>query len=148
MKQLWKVQCVSPSGAVSCLLFIEFMRLDSTLTGPGFTWCISSCDVVYRTLVLLSCCNVAVLYCYSVTVLQWLGESKEGECYRFHGVIPESEGSPTLPTLPDPQYLSTLTSPIISISILPCSVIISNSMLKNMYDASPDHKIKIMFKEL
>ena len=48
--------------------FIEFMRLDSTLTGPGFTWCISSCDVVYRTLVLLSCCNVAVLQCYGVTV--------------------------------------------------------------------------------
>ena len=48
--------------------FIEFMRLDSTLTGPGFTWGISSCDVVYRTLVLLSCCNVAVLQCYGVTV--------------------------------------------------------------------------------
>ena len=47
---------------------IEFMRLDSTLTGPGFTWCISSCDVVYRTLVLLSCCNIAVLS-YTVTVL-------------------------------------------------------------------------------
>ena len=98
---------------------IEFMRLDSTLTGPGFTWCISSCDVAHRTLVLLSCCNVAVLYCYSVTLLQWHGESREGECYRFHGVIAESEGSPTLPTLPDPQYLSTLTSLIISNSILP-----------------------------
>ena len=101
---------------------IEFMRLDSTLTGPGFTWCISSCDVAHRTLVLLSCCNVAVLYCYSVTLLRWHGESREGECYRFHGVIPESEGSPTLPTLPDPQYLSTLTSLIISNSILPWSV--------------------------
>ena len=50
---------------------IEFMRLDSTLTGPGFTWCISSCDVAHRTLVLLSCCNVAVLQCYSVTVARW-----------------------------------------------------------------------------
>ena len=127
MKQLWKVQCVSPSGAVSCLLllnlcvWIQHFLLDQDSLGVL---------AVHRTLVLLSCCNVAVLYCYSITVLQWHCESREGECYRFHGVIPESEGSPTLPTLLDPQYLSTLTSLIISISILPCSVIISNSLLK------------------
>ena len=47
---------------------IEFMRLDSTLTGPGFTYCISSYDIVHKTLALLSCCNIAVLS-YTVTVL-------------------------------------------------------------------------------
>ena len=123
MKQLWKVQCVSPSGAVSCLLLLNLCVWTQHLLDQDS---LGALAVVMLCIGLWCCCPVVMLQCYSVTVLQWQGESREGECYRFHGVIPESEGSPTLPTLPDPQYLSTLTSPIISISILPCSVIISN----------------------
>ena len=126
--------------------FIEFMRLDSTLTGPGFTCCTSSRDVVYRTLVLLSSCNVAVLYCYSVTVARWEQGRRVLQISRRHSrVRGESNiahlARPTIPFHPNQPHNQHQHPAMLSHNQ-------QQHAKKNMYDASPDHKIKIMFKEL